>query len=256
MKNKVIIAIIILIIIVGIVIFLVLNNNKENDNLKEEVVLSTTPTPTNKEETMDYLEEAKKQMAMPNEGDTIAVIHVKNFGDITVKFFGDVAPKAVENFVTHSKEGYYNGVTFHRVINEFMIQGGDPLGNGTGGESIWGQGFEEELSEKIVPYRGALCMASRGLGNVSLGSQFFIVQANASASMASTLKRYGYPEELLNAYKEYGGYLSLYLQYTVFGQVIEGMEVVDKIANVETNSNDKPINDVVIESIEIKEYKK
>lgn len=203
---------------------------------------------------IDYKTAAEKQMAMPQVGDTIAIFHIKNYGDIKVKFFEDVAPKAVENFVTHAKNGYYNGVIFHRVIDEFMIQGGDPQGTGTGGESIWGKDFEEELSEELVPYRGTLCMASRGLQNSpSLGSQFFITQANYSAQMASYMQTGGYPVELVEQYKKYGGYLSLYAEYTIFGQVFEGIEVVDRIAAVETDMNDKPVEDVVIESIEIRE---
>lgn len=202
------------------------------------------------------IEYAKNQMEKPNEGDTIAVFHIKNYGDITVKFFEDVAPKAVENFVTHAKEGYYNGVIFHRVIEEFMIQGGDPQGTGYGGESIWGKGFEEELSVKALPYRGALCMASSGTGTSSLGSQFYIVQANYKKQMESYMTSYGL-ENFMEAYKTYGGDLADlvgYAQYTTFGQVIDGMDIVDKIAKVKTNRSDKPLEDVVIESIEIKTY--
>lgn len=261
MKKKIIISVLILLIIIGVVVAVILiNNKKDNNNETKEPTPTATPEQKQEEEEwkMAYAEFAKKQMALPNEGDTIAIIHVKDFGDITVKFFPEVAPKAVENFVTHAKQGYYNGVTFHRVINEFMIQGGDPKGDGTGGESIWGKGFEEELSESLVPYRGSLCMASRGLGKVSLGSQFFITQANPDENMANMLKQYGYPEELVNSYMKYGGYLSLYMQYTIFGQVIEGMDVVDKIASVETSqqeaTKDRPLKDVVIESIEITEY--
>ena len=205
--------------------------------------------------TFDFESAAKKQMALPEEGEQIAIMHVKDYGDVYMKFFPEVAPKAVENFVKHSQDGYYNGLTFHRVINEFMIQGGDPLGTGTGGESIWGQGFGTELDYSLVPYRGSLCMAMSSLPN-SIGSQFFITQAHYSENMANTLKNYGYPEKLLNEYKNYGGYLSLYLQYTVFGQVYEGMDIVDKIVGVSTNSNDKPDTDVIIESIEITNYKK
>lgn len=204
------------------------------------------------------LEKAKKQMEMPNEGDTIAIFHIKDYGDIKVKFFEDIAPKAVENFVTHSKEGYYNGVTFHRVINEFMIQGGDPQGTGRGGESIWGKGFEEELSVDVLPYRGALCMASAGTGTSSLGSQFYIVQANYRNAMESHMKSYGL-ENYIEAWKKYGGDLADlvgYGQYTTFGQVVDGMDVVDKIASVETDNNDKPLSDVIIESIEITTYSK
>lgn len=229
-------------------------NTSKNTTSKNTANTSTTNN-TSKEESnvsVDYEEATKKQMAMPEDGETVATIHIKNYGDVKVKFFEEVAPKAVENFVTHAKEGYYDGVTFHRVINEFMIQGGDPLGNGTGGESIWGTDFEEELDPELVPYRGSLCMASRGLQNSpSLGSQFFITQANYDESMMSYMQMYGYPSDLLEQYKTYGGYLSLYQQYTVFGQVYEGMDVVDQIAKVETDVNDKPVEDVIIESIDV-----
>ena len=208
---------------------------------------------------IDYKEAAQKQMANPEKGETIATITVKNFGDIKIKFFEKSAPKAVENFVTHAKEGYYNGTTFHRVMEEFMIQGGDPDGDGTGGESIWGEGFNEEIDKELLPYRGALCMASRGTGTYSIGSQFFIVQANYSEDMATTLKYYGYDEKLIKAYKNYGGYMSLYGGYTVFGQVFEGMEVVDMIARVSkdvssTGELSVPKQPIIVEKIVISEY--
>ena len=206
----------------------------------------------------EALEKAENQMKEPNEGDQIAILHIKDYGDIKIKFFEEVAPKAVENFVTHAKEGYYNGVIFHRIIEEFMIQGGDPQGTGYGGESIWGKGFEEELSVDALPYRGALCMASSGTGTSSLGSQFYIVQANYKEEMEGNLESYKLGN-LKSAYKQYGGDLVDlvgYGQYTTFGQVIEGMDIVDKIAKVETDSNDKPLEDVVIESVEITTYSK
>lgn len=215
----------------------------------------------------DYKTAAEKQMAMPEDGETVAIIKVKGFGEMKVKFFEDIAPKAVENFTTHAKNGYYDGVTFHRVINEFMIQGGDPTGTGFEGESIWGTGFGTELAQELVPYRGSLCMAMSSAPN-SIGSQFFITQANYSEDMNNMLKMSGYPEGLLEQYKKYGGYLSLYLQYTVFGQVYEGLDVLDKIAAVKTGSvplvidgvnygeqADKPIEDVIIEKIEVTTYK-
>ena len=202
-------------------------------------------------ESLDFKEAAEKQLAMPAKGETVAIMHIKNYGDVKIKFFKDVAPKAVENFVTHAREGYYDGLTFHRVINDFMIQGGDPTGTGTGGSSIWGKSFEDEFSYDLVPYRGALCMANSG-SNTN-GSQFFIEQAKYNESTAETLKQYGYPENLLEAYKIYGGSMHLFFHHTVFGQVIEGMDVVDKIAATETDDNDKPVNEVVIQSIEIVE---
>lgn len=246
------------------VVFTACTKNSSNDTNTYTMTKSSNTTntaktntvtneATTKTEQVNYEESAKKQMAMPEEGETIAIIKVKNFGDIKVKFFKDIAPKAVENFVTHAKEGYYNNLTFHRVIDEFMIQGGDPKGDGTGGESIWGDGFGTELDESLVPYRGSLCMAMSSLPN-SIGSQFFITQAHYSEQMATYMKKGGYPEDLLEQYENYGGYLSLYMQYTVFGQVYEGMDVVDKIAKVQTNSNDKPLEDVVIETIEVSTY--
>lgn len=223
------------------------NKVSENNTSSERVV-----------DTVDYKAAAEKQMAMPEVGETVAILHIKGYGDVKVKFFKEVAPKAVENFITHAKEGYYDGLIFHRVINEFMIQGGDPEGTGFGGESIWKEGFGTELDYELVPYRGSLCMAMSSQPN-SIGSQFFITQAHYDESQASYLKQGGYPEKLLEEYKTRGGYLSLYLQYTVFGQVYEGMDVVDKIAAVETSkedaTKDRPLEDVVIESIEVTEYK-
>lgn len=217
-------------------------SSKSNTNSKQTV------------ENFDFASAAEKQMKLPEVGEQIAIMHIKDYGDVFMKFFPEVAPKAVENFVKHSQEGYYNGLTFHRVINEFMIQGGDPLGTGTGGESIWGKGFGTELDLSLVPYRGSLCMAMSSLPN-SIGSQFFITQANYSEEMNNYLKTAGYPSKLLEQYKNHGGYLSLYMQYTVFGQVFKGMDIVDEIAKVETDpSNDKPKTDVIISSIEITDY--
>lgn len=216
------------------------NNANTNNNTNKDV------------NTMDFVSAAKKQVAMPEKGETIAIMHVKNYGDIKIKFFNEVAPKAVENFITHSKNGYYNGITFHRVINDFMIQGGDPTATGAGGESIWGSKFEDEFSYDLVPYRGALCMANAG-SNTN-GSQFFIEQARYDETTADMMKQYGYPDSLLEAYKIYGGSMHLFMAHTVFGQVIEGMDVVDKIAACETNDSNKPLEDVVIESIEIVQY--
>lgn len=248
--------------IVMIVLLFVLTGcgNKENTNNanNQENTSKVSDNKEQDEEEIDYKAAAEEQMAMPKNNETIAIIKVKDFGDIKVKFFKNVAPKAVENFVNHSKEGYYDGLTFHRIIDEFMIQGGDPLGTGMGGESIWGEGFGPELDKKLVPYRGSLCMAMSSLPN-SIGSQFFITQANYSSTIEKTLKKSGYPSELLEQYKKYGGYLSLYMNYTVFGQVFEGLDVVDKIAKVETyttedGQEDKPVKDVVIETIEITTY--
>ena len=107
--------------------------------------------------------------------DAEVIVMKTSMGTIKLRLFPEKAPKTVENFVTHAKEGYYDGLTFHRVINGFMIHGGDTLGNGTGGESIWGRPFEDEFDVELRNFRGALSMANAG--PCTNGSQFFIVQA-------------------------------------------------------------------------------
>lgn len=187
------------------------------------------------------------------EGNVQATIKT-NKGDIKVILFPDVAPKAVENFTTHAKDGYYDGVIFHRVIKDFMIQGGDPNGTGMGGESIFGAPFEDEFSIAHRNFYGALSMANAGPR--TNGSQFFIVTnsevpADVIAQMRQLGAEGGYPEEVIKAYEDLGGAYWLDAKHTVFGQVVEGMDVVEVIENVETGSNDKPVEDVIIESIEV-----
>lgn len=185
------------------------------------------------------------------EGETKAVIKT-NMGDITVKLFNNVAPKTVENFVTHAKNNYYDGLIFHRVIKDFMIQGGDPTGTGMGGESIWGQPFEDEFSMEAFNLYGALSMANAGPN--TNGSQFFIVQLkDVPSDMLSQLEGAGYPAEIIESYRLNGGTPWLDHRHTVFGHAIEGMDVIEKIAAVETGRQDKPVEDVVIETIEITE---
>ena len=186
-------------------------------------------------------------------GDTIVTIRT-NRGDIKVKMLPEAAPKAVENFVTHAKNGYYDGIIFHRVIRDFMIQGGDPTGTGMGGESIWGESFEDEFSDRARNFRGALSMANAGPG--TNGSQFFIVQAGPETMderMFPMLKRQGktFPEDAVSAYMEKGGTPWLDGAHTVFGQVIEGMEVVDKIAAAKVDRASKPYEEISITGIDV-----
>ena len=195
------------------------------------------------------------QTSMPVAGDTVATMKT-NMGNIKIKLFPQFAPKAVENFVTHSKNGYYNGLIFHRVIPNFMIQGGDPMGSGIGGESIWGAPFKDEFAPELHNLRGALSMANSGPS--TNGSQFFIVQANeAPAQMIEQMEQMtaeqGFPPEATESYKELGGTPWLDFRHTVFGQVFEGMDVVDAIAAVKTGPNDKPVEPVTITEIVIEE---
>lgn len=136
-------------------------------------------------------------------------------GDVTIELDADAAPKAATNFVVLARMGYFNGLTFHRVIPGFMIQGGDPTGDGTGGSSIFGETFEDE-SNSLQMTRGAIAMANRGPN--TNGSQFFIVQAEATPWLQG--------------------------RHTIFGRVTEGLEIVDEIANVPRDANDKPAEPV------------
>jgi len=172
-----------------------------------------------------------------------------SMGSIKIKLFPELAPKTVENFLTHAENGYYDGMIFHRVIQDFMIQGGDPTGTGMGGESIYGAEFEDEFSMNLFNLKGALSMANAGAN--TNGSQFFIVQASDAGGTAQQMIDGGWPKEIAEAYAEMGGTPHLDQKHTVFGQVIEGMDIVDQMAMVETDASDKPLEDVTIDSIEI-----
>lgn len=215
-----------------------------------------------------------KQFEDPQPGDTLAIFHT-SMGDITVRFFPEEAPLAVENFLTHAREGYYDGVQFHRVMYEFMIQSGDPMSAnadvdsgryGTGGDSIWGGGFEDEFSPDLYNFRGALSMANTGSAN-SNGSQFFIVQATTvSQSLLEQMEDpevWWFNDMIAEKYDQVGGTPWLDRRHTVFGHVIEGMDVVDAIASVPVKDPDNadvnkrnylPITPVVIDSIELTTY--
>ena len=176
-----------------------------------------------------------------------------NKGDMSFELMPEVAPKAVENFVTHAKNGYYDGLIFHRVIKDFMIQGGDPTGTGMGGESIWGKNFEDEFSLDARNYYGALSMANAGPN--TNGSQFFVVQAKEVPShlleQMEDLQDNGFPREVIDTYKEKGGTPWLDFHHTVFGMITDGEDVLEDIAATKTGMNDKPVFDVTIDTIEI-----
>ena len=172
-----------------------------------------------------------------------------NHGDIKIQLFPEQAPMTVENFVRLAQKGYYDKTIFHRVISDFMIQGGDPEGNGTGGTSIWDHPFEDEFSRELFNLRGALSMANSGPN--TNGSQFFIVQnKNMPKRYIKQMEPAGYPKEIIHAYKQ-GGTPWLDGRHTVFGQVIDGMDVVDEIAKVKKDKMDKPLEDVAINTIDI-----
>lgn len=225
-------------------------------------------------ESADFL-----QSGTPSKGEEIAIV-TTSLGEIKLRFYPDEAPKAVENFKNLARSGYYDGITFHRVIDNFMIQGGDPTATGMGGASSFGSDFEDEISPDLHFFRGALAMANSGPN--TNGSQFFIVQNPTVNTEAVSVIRdkieatkdepfqvaYGadevhnlsdiFTDAKLSYYEKVGGQIELEYVfgniYTVFGQVFTGLDVVDAIAAVETGEGDKPVEDVIIESVEITTY--
>ena len=190
----------------------VASNNIEIENIEKEIVMSE-----------DKVYTSVPEMNIDLNINYTAVMKT-NMGNISVEFFTKDAPLTVNNFINLSQDGYYNDVIFHRVINGFMIQGGDPSGTGHGEMGKYpGYKFEDELNNKQPYEKGILAMANAGPN--TNGSQFFIMHVD-------------YP---------------LPYQYTIFGKVTDGLDIVDKIASVETAEGDRPVSDVVIESIEIKE---
>lgn len=178
------------------------------------------------------------------------IIMHTNKGDVKIALYPELAPKTVENFLGLAEKNYYDGIIFHRVISDFMIQGGDPTGTGMGGESIFGEQFEDEFTPYLYNLRGSLSMANAGPN--TNGSQFFIVTAsNVPANMLGQMEGAGYPEEIIEAYRENGGTPWLDQCHTVFGHVLEGMDIVEAIDKVETNPSDRPLEDILIESIEV-----
>ncbi|MGT2829190.1 Cof-type HAD-IIB family hydrolase [Streptococcus hillyeri] len=174
-----------------------------------------------------------------------------NHGDMVIKLFPDHAPLTVKNFVDLAKSGYYDGIIFHRIIKDFMIQGGDPTGTGMGGESVYGGSFQDEFSDELYNLRGALSMANAGPN--TNGSQFFIVQNQNLPYSKKEIARGGWPEPIAEYYAENGGTPHLDRRHTVFGQLMDDASyaVLDAIAAVKTGYSDKPVEDVVIETIEV-----
>ena len=177
-------------------------------------------------------EEKSDIVGTKSEDNPIVTMEIEGMGNIVLELYPDVAPNTVNNFISLVKDGFYDGLTFHRVIDGFMIQGGDPNGNGTGGPGysikgeFSGNDFQNDLSHTV----GVISMA-RSLDPDSAGSQFFIMSSDTT---------------------------SLDGQYAAFGKVLEGLDVVEKISKTSVDSNDKPKEDVVIKKVTIdtkgKEY--
>lgn len=236
---------------------------KGEDATIEELVdeIQTEATSAVDESSIPWLPDVEiHNFDMPAAGEKIAVITVKDYGEIKIKLFPDDAPKGVENFIGLADMEYYNEIIFHRVIPNFMIQGGDPRGDGTGGKSIWGDSFDGGTSENLYHFTGAVAYANSGATSTN-GSQFYIVNTpdgyleNTCADYYTYSNgEYNWPKNVAEKYNEVGGVPYLDGGYTVFGQVFEGMDVVRAIAEVETNDSDKPLTQVVMESVRIEEY--
>jgi len=204
-----------------ITLFILLACSSQTDNINNQVELNNT----NEGELMsdNKIYESMPEMNIDTNMNYEGVI-TTTMGTMTVEFFTSDAPVTVNNFINLAKDGYYNDIIFHRVISGFMIQGGDPSGTGHGDMGKYpGYKFEDELDNQRPYEKGILAMANAGPN--TNGSQFFIMHVD-------------YP---------------LPYQYTIFGKVTDGIDVIDKIASVETGEGDRPVNDVVIESVEIKE---
>lgn len=204
------------------------------------------------------VESDQLQFQQPTENAPIAIFTTE-YGEFRAVLYPDLAPMAVENFIALANQGYFNGLPFHRVIGDFIIQSGDATGSGSGGTTCWdGFPFPVEISSKLHHYSGALCMAHIGEDTTANFSQFYIVQTPAdsvSEEDANTLISQGMDEAVAKTYQAAGGAPYLDLKNTIFGQIYDGMEVVDQIAIASnSNSEGKPSNPVTITSVLISSY--
>lgn len=232
---------VVIVILVLVIIYCLVNKDNPNSNkkfeVKEEKVLSDKKDektvsvknnqPNNNQKNMN---EVNKNIDM-SLAETCSQVKIKtNQGEIDIKFYNEKAPVTVANFCTLAKKGYYDGIRFHRVIKDFMIQAGDPNSKDLAKKSSWGTGgpgykFEDELPKAGEYKLGSLAMANAGPN--TNGSQFFIVSGEAGVQLPPL--------------------------YSLFGEIVSGMDVVNKIQNVETGVRDIPVEDVIIESVEVVE---
>ena len=255
----------IIVAVIFIIIFLSFYDNSAKKDLTSNTAnTSGNPTASTVDSSVypaseDYeMAPDGEQLKKPAKGEEVAVLET-NMGTIKIRLFPKYAPTAVENFKSLIKEGYYNGITFHRVMNDFMIQGGDPTGTGTGGKCAF-EGYEtfgDEFGRNLYNFRGAVSMANTGAAG-SNSSQFFIVQTKNPTYYTLGDKEgflsNGGAKWAAEQYEKRGGTAYLDGQFksitgsghTVFGQVYEGLKVVDKIAGVEVDKSNKPFQDVVI----------
>lgn len=231
-KNRIIISIFVVAVIAIAAILVArqaggLKKNSPSNTSNEPINSSSKNTDTNNSANVNNQSTETNQSSMTNTTSNTVTLKVKGFGDITIQLYPQDAPKTAENFLKLTEKGYYDGITFHRVSKGFVIQGGDPTGTGSGGESIYGAKFDDELNPNTESYKngykkGVVAMANSGPN--TNGSQFFIML----------------------------GDVPLPHNYTIFGKVVAGQDVVDKIGQVDITpmmgpNDGKPVSPVVIE---------
>lgn len=203
------------------------------------------------------VESEELQFQTPAEGDPIAIFNT-SAGEVRAVLYPDVVPMAVENFTRLAQEGYYDGTSFHRIVSGFVVQGGDASGTGTTGSTIWNNNpYPKEISDQLHHYSGALCAAFSPDEDVSGLSQFYFVQSlpeKLDDSLRTQMEEAGVRTEVIEAYDAAGGLPYLDYTDTVFGQVYEGMDVVDTLAQSEVDENGKPVEDVLLNSVTISTY--
>lgn len=228
-------------------------DEKSSSSAAEEVII--TEQVTTQPLTVENVDIAN--FTAPEKGDTIIEMVIKDYGTVKFRLFPEYAEKGVENFVELAKSGYYDGLKFHRVINDFMIQGGDPEGTGMGGESIWGGKFDGGTDPHLIHAAGALAYANSA-GPATDGSQFYVVTGTVYTDDTLAIlesKGYTFSDNAKAIYKKAGGAPWLDGGYTVFGQVIDGLDVIFKVQNVSTDpQNNMPLKDVIMESVKVGKY--
>lgn len=205
----------------------------------------------NEENTFPVENVPVKNFTEPEIGDKIISMTIKDYGEVKFRLFPEYAEKGVENFIGLAEQGYYDGLTFHRIINDFMIQGGDPEGTGRGGESIWGGSFDGGTDPRLIHSAGAVAYANSGSTSTNT-SQFYIVTGDVYEQ--EDLSKYNFTDDSMEIYSTVGGAPWLDGSYTVFGQVYDGLNIIFELQKVNTDENDKPMEDVIIESMRVGEY--
>ena len=247
-------------------------NTTDPGSLTPEATVSAQPYEDEDETEPALRPEAQNiyQLQLPAQGELCAEFVIDGYGSIFVRLFSEDARKAVENFKTLAESGLYDGIRINRVVEEYMFQAGDKDGLGLSGTSIYGGGFANEISERLHPIRGALCMANLGEDSTNT-NQFFFVQTKASLVRSlkdpldnrynMTLAQYlkeayntEVTEEQLAQYEVYGGAPWLYGHNTVFGQIYEGYEVMDAICSVKVTSKLRPNPAIVISKVRVFHY--